>query len=143
MTTAIHRMVEMCRNGNYTALITRMSSGWAVMGQSQFLKGYSLLLPDPVVPHLNAMDSSARDRFLSDMGKLGDAVFVTTGALRINYAMFGNVEPALHAHVIPRYTDEAEWMRTAHPWMYDWAAAPQFDIEIHGDTLLAIRERLR
>jgi diadenosine tetraphosphate (Ap4A) HIT family hydrolase len=143
MSTAIHKMVDACRAGEYPALIARMPSGWAVMGQSQFLKGYSLLLPDPVVPHLNAMDSAARDRFLADMGKLGDAVFAATGALRINYAMFGNVEPALHAHVIPRYTDEAESMRTAHPWMYDWAVAPQFDIEAHGQMLLAIRAQLK
>jgi diadenosine tetraphosphate (Ap4A) HIT family hydrolase len=140
--TAIHHMVEACRSGNYASLITRMPSGWAVMGQSQFLKGYSLLLPDPVVPHLNAMDSSTRDRFLADMGKLGDAVFAATGALRINYAMFGNVEPALHAHVIPRYTDEAETMRTAHPWIYDWAAAPQFEMGVHGELLMSIRRRL-
>jgi diadenosine tetraphosphate (Ap4A) HIT family hydrolase len=142
MSTAIHKLVDACRAGAYPALIARMSSGWAVMGQSQFLKGYSLLLPDPVVPHLNAMDSSARDRFLSDMGKLGDAVFAATGALRINYAMFGNVEPALHAHVIPRYTDEAESMRTAHPWMYDWSIAPQFDIGMHAGLCEAIRINL-
>jgi diadenosine tetraphosphate (Ap4A) HIT family hydrolase len=143
MSTAIHKIVETCRAGTYPALIARMPSGWAVMGQAQFLKGYSLLLPDPVVPHLNTMDSSTRDRFLSDMGKLGDAVFAATGALRINYAMFGNVEPALHAHVIPRYIDEAESMRTAHPWMYDWAAAPQFDLQMDARLLNAIREQLR
>ena len=32
--------------------------------------------------------------------------------MRINYAIFGNVEPALHAHVIPRYRNEPE--ATAH-----------------------------
>ena len=37
------------------------------------------------------------------MARLGHAVLEVTGALRINYAMFGNVEPALHAHVFPRY----------------------------------------
>jgi diadenosine tetraphosphate (Ap4A) HIT family hydrolase len=143
MPTAIHKMVESCRAGTYVPLIARMSSGWAVMGNSQFLRGYSLLLPDPVVPHLNAMDASTRDQFLSDMGRLGDAVLAATGALRINYAMFGNVEPALHAHVIPRYTDEAEAMRTAHPWAYDWNAAPKFAIHDHGVVLERIRESLR
>jgi len=142
MSTAIHRMVEACNAGNYLALITRLSSGWAVLGNSQFLRGYSLLLPDPVVPHLNAMESAARDLFLSDMGKLGDAVLAATGALRINYAMFGNVEPALHAHVIPRYVDETESMRTAHPWAYDWNTAPQFDTKAHGDLLVSIRRNL-
>ncbi|MBC7983510.1 MAG: hypothetical protein H7Y02_06615 [Candidatus Obscuribacterales bacterium] len=135
-------MVNACRDGQYSPLIKRMSSGWAVMGESQFLKGYCLLLPDPVVPHLNAMDFSVRDKFLSDMGKLGDATLAATGALRINYAMFGNVEPALHAHVIPRYTTEEPTMRTAHPWMYDWSAAPQFDVQLHGPLLAAIRDRL-
>jgi diadenosine tetraphosphate (Ap4A) HIT family hydrolase len=119
-----------------------MSSGWAVMGNSQFLRGYSLLLPDPVVPHLNAMEGSARDRFLSDMGKLGDAVLAATGALRINYAMFGNVEPALHAHVIPRFSTEPEAMRTAHPWAYDWNAAPQFELQVQGNLLKIIQDSL-
>jgi diadenosine tetraphosphate (Ap4A) HIT family hydrolase len=113
------------------------------MGNSQFLRGYSLLLPDPVVPHLNAMDLAMRDQFLSDMGKLGDAVLAATGALRINYAMFGNVEPALHAHVIPRYTDEAEVMRTAHPWAYDWNAAPKFAADEHGVLLERLRKSLQ
>jgi diadenosine tetraphosphate (Ap4A) HIT family hydrolase len=139
MSTAIHKMVEACRAGSHATLISRMPSGWAVMGQPQFLRGYSLVLPDPVVPHLNAMAPALRDQFLSDMAKLGDAVLVATGALRINYAMFGNVEPALHAHVVPRFTDEPPTLRTAHPWAYDWNAAPQFNIEEHGALLLAIR----
>ena len=143
MSTAIHRIVEACRAGTHEPLIARMSSGWAMMGNSQFLRGYSLLLPDPVVPHLNAMDAATRDGFLSDMAKLGDAVLAATGALRINYAMFGNVEPALHAHVIPRYIDEAEAMRTAHPWAYDWNAAPQFAMHEHSALLGKIRELLK
>jgi diadenosine tetraphosphate (Ap4A) HIT family hydrolase len=142
MRTAIHRMVDACRAGEYPAMISRMTSGWAVMGMSQFLQGYCLLLPDPVVPHLNALDGPARNQFLADMGVLGEAVYRATGALRINYAMFGNVEPALHAHVIPRFTDEADAMKTAHPWIYDWSAAPQFDPQRDGRLLEDIRTRL-
>jgi diadenosine tetraphosphate (Ap4A) HIT family hydrolase len=119
-----------------------MSSGWAVMGTSQFLRGYSLLLPDPVVPHLNAMGSTPRNNFLSDMGRLGDAVLAATGALRINYAMFGNVEPALHAHVIPRYAEEPAEKRSSHPWAYDWYAAPPFDIRRDGKLLIELRTLL-
>lgn len=124
-TTAIHRRVFALRAGEDPSLIARLPSGWAVLGTQQFLRGYSLLLPDPVVPHLNDMVPAHRAQFLADMASLGDAVLAVTGALRINYAMFGNVEPALHAHVIPRYRDEPEALRTAHPWSYDWnAAAP-------------------
>jgi diadenosine tetraphosphate (Ap4A) HIT family hydrolase len=140
--TAIHRMVAACRSNNYPALIAHLPSGWAVMGAAQFLHGYCLLLPDPVVPHLNAMQPSHREQFLHDTATLGDAVLAVTGALRINYAMFGNAEPALHAHVIPRYADEAPEMRQAHPWVYDWSAAPAFDLQVHGELLLRLREVL-
>jgi len=127
MTTAIHRRVAALRAGTDPTCILRMASGWAVLGEQQFLRGYALLLPDPVVGTLNELQGLSRTQFLTDMALLGDAVLQVTGALRINYAMFGNVEPALHAHVVPRYVDEAQQLATAHPWMYDWNAAPRFD----------------
>lgn len=141
-TTAIDRMVAACRGGTHPALVARMPSGWAVMGERQVLRGYCLLLPDPVVPHLNALSRAARDRFMADLGSLGDAVLEVTGALRINYAIFGNLKPALHAHVHPRYNDEPEAMRTANPWGYDWSQAPAFDPVVHGGLRDAIARHL-
>jgi diadenosine tetraphosphate (Ap4A) HIT family hydrolase len=135
-------MVESCRKGTYAATVARLASGWVVMGTSQVIKGYCLLLPDPVVPHLNALPPAQRAQFLQDMAKVGDALLNVTHALRINYAMFGNQEPALHAHVFPRYQDEPEALRTQQPWAYDWSRAPQFDANIHGDLLEAIRHEL-
>ena len=140
--TAIHTLVERCRRGNDPTLVARMRSGWAVMGQKQVLRGYCLLLPDPVVPHLNALTPQDRDCFLSDLGQLGDAVLAATGAVRINYAIFGNLEPALHAHVHPRYRDESEELRTGHPWVYDWSVAPVFDPAVHGELRDAIGQML-
>lgn len=141
MTTAIHRWVEAARTGD-SCVIARLPSGWAVMGQKQVLLGYSLLLPDPVVPDLNALAPAARDRFMSDLGLLGDAVLQATRALRINYAIFGNLEPALHAHVHPRYADEPAPLRTQNPWGYDWSVAPAFDAGLHGELRDAIRGKL-
>ena len=143
MTTAIHRRVVACRAGTDPTLVARMPSGWAVMGDPQVLRGYCLLLPDPVVPHLNAMVPEAQSAFLADMARLGQAVVELTSAIRINYAIFGNVEPALHAHVLPRFADEPEAMRTANPWGYDWNAARRFDAERDGALLAALRERLQ
>jgi diadenosine tetraphosphate (Ap4A) HIT family hydrolase len=142
MTTAIHRMVESARAGGDPTVIARLASGWAVFGRRQFVRGYALLLPDPVVPHLNALEGADRLRFLDDMARLGDALLAETGALRINYAMFGNQEPALHAHVIPRYADEPGEMRGAHPWAYDWSAAPEYDAKVFGSLATGVRLRL-
>jgi diadenosine tetraphosphate (Ap4A) HIT family hydrolase len=125
--TAIHLQVLAAREGRDARVIARLFSGWAVFGERQFVRGYSLLLPDPVVPNLNALGARERIAFLSDMSRLGDALLKVTGAARINYAIFGNQDPALHAHVIPRYGDEPEGLRTAQPWAYDWSTAPAFD----------------
>jgi diadenosine tetraphosphate (Ap4A) HIT family hydrolase len=140
--TAIHRIVEACRAGAEPALVARLASGWVVMGQRQVLAGYCLLLPDPVVPHLNALGAPERDRFMADLGRVGDAVLAATGAVRVNYAIFGNLEPALHAHVHPRYADEPDAMRTQNPWAYDWAKADAFNEAMHGALRDAIRARL-
>jgi diadenosine tetraphosphate (Ap4A) HIT family hydrolase len=139
--TAIHRLVEAARAGD-PSVIARLPSGWAVMGQRQVLRGYCLLLPDPVVPDLNALDSAMRDRFMCDFARLGQAVKEATGAIRINYAIFGNLEPALHAHVHPRFADEPAEFSTQNPWAYDWSQAPMFSPELHGALRDAIRAHL-
>lgn len=140
--TAIHRQVAALREGHEPRLIARMSSGWALFGERQFVRGYLLLLPDPVVPTLNALKQKERAQYLLDMGRLGDALLKVTGALRINYAVFGNQDPALHAHVIPRYADEPEALRTAHPWAYDWAQAPLFERDSFKELTDALRKEL-
>ena len=119
-----------------------MPSGWAVLGDPQVLRGYCLLLPDPVVPHLNALPAEAQAQFMRDFATLGQVVFEVLQPLRINYALFGNVEPALHGHVIPRYATEPEALRKAHPWSYDWSAAPAFDAARDGALLAALRDAL-
>lgn len=140
--TAIHRQVAAARAGREPRVAARLFSGWVVFGEQQFVRGYVLLLPDPVVPSLNALSAQERGQFLLDMARLGDALLKVTNALRINYAIFGNAEPALHAHVIPRYSDEPQPQRVQHPWSYDWEAAPRFDRNSHQELAEQLRREL-
>jgi diadenosine tetraphosphate (Ap4A) HIT family hydrolase len=141
--TRIHSQVNEARAGRNPRVVARLYSGWAVFGERQFVRGYLLLLPDPVVANLNSLDAHARGAFLTDMTRLGDALLKVTAALRINYAMFGNEEPALHAHVIPRYPDEPEALRAAHPWAYDWTAAPVFERAAYGELAESLLQELK
>ena len=142
MSTAIHRRVESCRAARDPTAVCRVASGWVVLGDAQFVRGYCLLLPDPVVAHLNALEQAPRAAFLRDMAVLGDALLALTDAVRINYEILGNVDPALHAHVVPRYSYEPETLRTKPVWFYDWAAAPRFDAARDGALLAALRAEL-
>jgi diadenosine tetraphosphate (Ap4A) HIT family hydrolase len=131
MATLIHQRVETARAGSNPTVICRMPSGWAVLGDVQFLRGYSLLLADPVVMDLNALDGERRLIFLRDMVILGDALLEATDAFRINYEILGNSDPALHAHVFPRYQAEPEERRRGPAWLYgrDFRNSIPFDAD--------------
>jgi diadenosine tetraphosphate (Ap4A) HIT family hydrolase len=126
-------MVERCRLRDHPAAVARLPSGWLVLGERQAFPGQCMLLPDPVVSHLNALGCTERAQFLADMALAGDAILECTGALRINYAVFGNVEPALHAHIIPRRRSEPAARLSAHPWSVDWTSAAPYSPEEHGE----------
>ena len=56
-------------------LLARLTSGRAMLGQTQFLPGYSLLLCDaPAVGRLTDLSRSDRVAFLIGMEALGEAV---------------------------------------------------------------------
>ena len=142
MPTLIHRRVAECRAGTNPVTVCRVSSGWVVLGDTQVLRGYSLLLADPVVGGLNDLTRGDRERFLYEMSLVGDALLAATGAARVNYEILGNSEPALHAHVFPRFADEPAALRRRPAWFYDWAAAPPFDAGRDGPLMAQVRQFL-
>ncbi|AMN81103.1 HIT family protein [Pseudomonas azotoformans] len=138
----ITERVAQARNSTNDKVICRMASGWAVMGDVQFLPGYCLLLPDPVVASLNDLDTEARTAYLLDMALLGDAVLQATGALRMNYEILGNSEPELHCHIFPRYASEPDDKRKMPAWFYDWKNAQPYAESEHGELRKAIAQLL-
>lgn len=146
--TLIHRRVRAAQEGTNPTVICRVSSGWVVFGDGQFLRGYCLLLPDPVVTDLNALDPEMRKTYLYEMSVVGDALLEVTSAYRINYEILGNTEPALHAHIQPRYLDEPIEYRVGPVWSYPKEQLrqrpfdPVRDRELMEQIAAAIRRRL-
>jgi diadenosine tetraphosphate (Ap4A) HIT family hydrolase len=101
MELTIPERIEAARKGSNPTVICPVPSGWVVLCDTQFLRGYCILLADPVVPSLNDLDHEKRVEFSSDMAIIGDALLEVTGAYRINYAIAGNTDPYLHAHIVP------------------------------------------
>ncbi|HWD41607.1 MAG TPA: hypothetical protein VG944_22380 [Fimbriimonas sp.] len=140
--TPAERLAQLEAGGNPLA-VCRLRSGFVVMSESQFLPGYVLFLASPLVGQLNDLTGVTRLEFLSDMARVGEAVMAATGCKRINYGIYGNVDPFLHVHVVPRY----EWEETPYasvpplsiPDSIRSAEAHRFDKAKHG----ALQERLR
>ncbi len=138
--------LEQLEEGDSPKLILRMKSGFAVMGDTQWLPGYALLLAHPLVSQLNDLCEPERSRFLAEMAILGDAVREATDCKRVNYGIYGNLDPFLHVHVWPRYEWEDRALATMPPFAYPSqvreAAENQFDPEKHGLIQNAIRTYL-
>lgn len=139
--TLIHKRVDMARNGVNDTVICRMKSGWAVLGDDQRLRGYSLLLHDPVVDNLNVLPANDREQFLNDMSIIGDALISVLSPFIVNYSILGNSDRALHAHIHPRYEDEEPDKRRTIPFIYHLLKMPQVPFLYERDKVLI--EKLR
>lgn len=97
--------------GENPTVLRRLSAGFAVIGDVQFLPGYCVLVTDtPGTGRLTDLPHPRRLRFLADMDLLGEAVERVCARRdpafrRVNLEILGNTDPFLHAHVRPRY----EW----------------------------------
>lgn len=138
--------LDQLERGENPALIARMRSGFAVMFDSQFLPGYCLLLASPMVGQLNDLTGIARTQFLEDMALLGDAIRAATNCKRVNYSIYGNLDPFLHVHVIPRYDWEAADYAARPPMQIpsELREAPEhvFDAKRHLELIERIRAEL-
>jgi diadenosine tetraphosphate (Ap4A) HIT family hydrolase len=116
--------------------MARMRSGFAVIGDTQRLPGYSVLLcEDPAIDHLTDLDWQRRTAFLFDLALAVEAVCRDDGLRRINYEVLGNSMAVLHGHVHSRYGWEPA-NGGVPVWRYEpterYAERNQYRDETHG-----------
>ncbi|MBW5485040.1 HIT family protein [Streptomyces bambusae] len=110
--------------GENPAVLRRLDAGFAVIGDVQFLPGYSVLLvDDPTVERLSDLPRDKRLAFLSDMDRLGEAVErvsrrTDAAFRRVNLEILGNTDGFLHAHVWPRFEWEPADLVRRPVWLY-------------------------
>lgn len=114
--------------GENPTVLHRTRSGFAVLGDAQFLPGYCVLLAYPKVRSLNDLDTVPRLLFLREMSLVGDAIMEVCQPLRLNYEILGNTDAFLHVHIFPRYEWEEDELRKMPVWMYpeEYRTSPEF-----------------
>jgi diadenosine tetraphosphate (Ap4A) HIT family hydrolase len=117
------RIGSALRNENPTVM-RKLPGSFAVLGDVQWLPGYSVLLVDRFgVSRLTDLDRAGRLEFLASMELLAEAVELACtelvpGFRRVNLEILGNTDDFLHAHIWPRYDWETP-ERVAKPvWLY-------------------------
>ncbi len=100
--TRITRILE--KTNRY--FVKELKTGYVVIGDYQFYKGYTLFLCKKHVTELHELDDEYRKEFLYEMSTVARAVFQAFHPEKLNYELLGNAEPHLHWHLFPRYKDD-------------------------------------
>lgn len=136
--------IHQCESGAHPGVIAELETGWAVLGNSQFFRGYSLLLCKTPATELDELAPQVRAKFLEEMALLAQAVRAVVKPHKMNYECLGNLVHHLHWHIFPRYESEASpekpvWMTMPQG---DDAAPFALDAERDAPLIEAIRAEL-
>lgn len=141
----ICRRITNLENGDYPAFVAEFPTGYAVLGDSQFFRGYTLFLCKHPAPDLEDLPRELRFQFLREMALVSEAVSKVVRPHKMNVESLGNLAPHLHFHLFPRFLSETE------PTKPVWLTMPQgeeaekyaFDAARDSELVLEIRAEIK
>lgn len=140
----ICQQIAQIKRGEHSRVVAELPSGYVVMGENQFFRGYCLLLCKESAADLEELSPPFLSQFLQDLARVSAAVSRVVKPHKMNIESLGNVVPHLHWHFFPRQLSEAE------PTQPVWLVMPQdeaatryaFDAQRDGNLLESLRREL-
>lgn len=106
MTCLVCERIQMIKDGTNPFSVSELETGYVVLGDSQFFRGYTLFLCKMHVPELHMLPKPFRMKFLEEMSIVAEAVWNWVQPEVMNYEALGNAEPHLHWHLFPRHKND-------------------------------------
>jgi diadenosine tetraphosphate (Ap4A) HIT family hydrolase len=94
--------IEQIKKNKNPYFVCELETGYVVIGDHQFYKGYTVFLCKQHVSELHELDAETRNKFLSEMADVAAAVFRAFEPEKMNYELLGNTDRHLHWHLFPR-----------------------------------------
>ena len=98
--------IEMIKNGKNPYFVKELDTGYVVMGNHQFFRGYTLFLCKKHETELFHLDKRFRDKYCEEMNTVAQAVSQAFSAEKMNYELLGNGDTHLHWHLFPRVSGD-------------------------------------
>lgn len=109
--------IKLIRQSKNPYFIKEFETGFAVLGDHQYFKGYCLLLCKQHKKELHELDEQFKLKFLEEMSVLSKAIYTTFKPDKLNYELLGNTDQHMHWHIFPRYKDDLKPNQTI--WAID------------------------
>jgi len=94
------------KSGTNLHFVAELDTGYVVLGDFQFFRGYTLFLSKTHVAELHELSRPVKEKFLIEMSLVAESVFRCFNPRKLNYECLGNAEPHLHWHLFPRHQDD-------------------------------------
>ncbi|HET9066119.1 MAG TPA: HIT family protein [Gemmatimonadales bacterium] len=104
-----------CIRGEPLDIIATLPATWLTMTDRAPMVGYVCLVSRIHAVELHDLDETEACAFMRDARTVSRALQAVTGAVKLNYAMHGNVLPHLHMHLFPRHRGDAFEGRVVDP----------------------------
>lgn len=115
MSCLICDRIKQIKQNKNPYFVAELSTGYVVLGDSQYFKGYTLFLSKEHVNELHL--HSEPETYLNEVVKVGKAVYNAFKPMKLNYEILGNSDPHLHTHIFPRYATDPDPRRPV--WVID------------------------
>lgn len=106
--------VVLAREGRNPHLIAEMEHTYFVVGDHQFFTGYALVLLKEHVREPFELPPDVQREHFAEVMRAAKAIHDTFAPSKLNYSCYGNAEPHVHWHIVPRYADDPN--RDGDPW---------------------------
>lgn len=94
--------IELIKQGKNPNYVKELETGYVVIGDGQYFKGYTLFLAKEHVTELHQMEYETKIKFLEEMSIVQEAVAKAFQAEKMNIELLGNGDAHVHWHLFPR-----------------------------------------
>ena len=137
-TCLICERVALAKAGRNPYLIAEMDRSYFVVGDHQWHQGYALVLLKEHIREPFHLPLHAQSEHFREVMRAADALDRTFQPEKMNFSCYGNAEPHVHWHIVPRYENDP------HPGKDPWREIERFSEKmISADQAGEIAARIR
>lgn len=132
--------IEAIRQNENPHFVAELHTGFVVIGDYQFFRGYTLFLCKQHKRELHELDPDFRKLYLWEMSLVAEAVFEAFRPKKLNYELLGNTDHHMHWHIFPRHADDPLPDRTV--WNIDKAVRNAESVKPDQALLQSLKAKL-
>ena len=138
--------IELIKQGKNPHFVKELETGYVVIGDGQYFKGYTLFLAKEHVTELHQMEYETKIKFLEEMSIVQEAVAKAFQAEKMNSELLGNGDAHVHWHLFPRKAGDMKGYGhngRGPVWWVPWEEMSSEEYQPKENDLLQLVNRLK